>query len=130
MSDDEAKLLDVIGQSDEEDLRSEDNASLSYRERLFEADGQTPSGPEVGLAVGTCSETGDGRAVCTVVLSMTGLGGFRRGQVIARGNLPVVDGRLASGTLTIVGGNAYDRRHGSTLVVDIWNPKKYRQAAP
>jgi hypothetical protein len=126
-----SKVINLIGVSEGEGLRSEDGGSLaSPPERLFEADGQSPTGPELGLAVTTCRETSDGRAACTVVLSLKGLGGYRRGQLIAEGNLPLQDGQPASGTLRIIGGNAYDPQFGSTLVVEIWNPKKYSQTEP
>jgi hypothetical protein len=120
----EAKRIEVIGRTDEEPLRSE--SDLSYREELFDAEDDSTV---VGHSVGTFTQRGD-RAAGTVVLSLNGLGGYRHGQVIARGNLPVVDGNLASGTLTIIGGNAHDRRKGGTLIVEIWNPKKYSQSDP
>jgi glutamate synthase domain-containing protein 3 len=120
----DTKKIDVIGRSDEAPLRSE--SDLSYRERLYDA---SDDSTEIGHAVGTFTQSGD-RAAGTVVLSLNGMAGYRRGQVIARGNLPVVDGELASGTLAIIAGNAYDRRHGGTLIVEIWNPKKYSQSDP
>jgi hypothetical protein len=127
----DTKPINVIGESEGEGLRSEDGSLLADPpEGLRDADDHTPVGPQVGVAVTTCHETSEGRAACTVVLSLNGLGGYRRGQVIAQGNLPLEDGHPVSGTLRIVGGNAYDPAFGKTLIVEVWNPKKYSQTLP
>jgi hypothetical protein len=130
MNDGEGKLIDVIGVSEEDDLISDEApASLSYRERLFVADGDDPVEPQVGTVVGTCRQTPGGQAVCMIVLNLNGEGGFPEGQVIAVGDLPF-DGGLKSGKLTIVRGSGGHANIGGTLHVKIWNPKKYSQTVP
>jgi hypothetical protein len=125
--------IEVIGESDDKDLVSATSPiSVSYHETLYRAKDKDKIGEPVGTAVATCHEIPGSEAMCLVQFDMNGTGGFRKGRVTAVGTIPVDARGVAPGrgTLTIVGGGAYNPEHGHTLDVEIWNPKKYSQTDP